>query len=906
MTRNYIRKTNNRDWSVENLNRALQAIRQGIPVQRAAKKYQIPRATLQRYAHQDLKQGGVQIITPGWKTVFTEAQEQQLVRHVLNLTQHISGLTTQHIRRAAFAFAEKNKIQHPFDRVSKAAGRDWCKAFLRRHKEIKLERGVARNVARDKAFNREDVGKFFDKLKAFMDGCQNPDARVYNVDETLFSTVACYTSDHTLHFSDETEQFDTVSTAIFAMSASGDFVPPLFVFPPDRMPASFQEKAPPGSIFEYTARGWSAFKTYTRWFEHFINYTKPTKEAPVLLIIGERSIFNRNPADPKKLAKQNHVHIVTVPEHTEHKLQPLNVGFMPLLKANYTVGLEMFSERHSAVTFHDIPSLVNEAYTATATTLTAADGFRACGIVPFNPEIFPDSDYAAADFLRSSEVQSGEGMDLVFPGFDMDTEESGAEIQCQANQSAENGQPARHTDTSHPDWVPSLALPESSKRKSQSRATSDERFELIIPDEGHAAGEERLIVSSGQEIKVEDLLDGDEENFEIEALEDDVAAIDGFKVEAAGDLYEIHEVGGPETTDQDPETTDDELETKGRFPFTVRAKPPKDVQIPPTRDLEKKNAKLLETLDELKQRVADLEKRLGVKNRDFECLKDSKKCSFFTGFHSVLLLKRIFGIVGPFLDQQDTRFTKEQMFVMTLTKLKLNVMYTMLAYDYDVSAETIVKSFQHTITTMHRCLKHTLVPSPKEVAVQKTPSMFSAALGHKRIYILCPFHTKTENSSGVRDSMSNFMSDKKIETVKFLIAVHPDGTFAFVSDGYSVKHTDLYMVNNSGFLSCVEADDVVLVDKRFEFMSDMVGLKKATLIVSNYLHSTIKNRAESLVGIIRLKYNYLAGPLHTKTLLPIEEDFEISNVVVKVACIVSNLNKAQKAVKSVPGESSLQ
>ncbi|XP_055603420.1 uncharacterized protein LOC129751753 isoform X2 [Uranotaenia lowii] len=468
------------------------------------------------------------------------------------------------------------------------------------------------------------------------------------------------------------------------------------------------------------------------------------------------------------------------------------------------------------------------------------------------------------------------------------------------------GQPARHTDTSHPDWVPSLALPESSKRKSQSRATSDERFELIIPDEGHAAGEERLIVSSGQEIKVEDLLDGDEENFEIEALEDDVAAIDGFKVEAAGDLYEIHEVGGPETTDQDPETTDDELETKGRFPFTVRAKPPKDVQIPPTRDLEKKNAKLLETLDELKQRVADLEKRLGVKNRDFECLKDSKKCSFFTGFHSVLLLKRIFGIVGPFLDQQDTRFTKEQMFVMTLTKLKLNVMYTMLAYDYDVSAETIVKSFQHTITTMHRCLKHTLVPSPKEVAVQKTPSMFSAALGHKRIYILCPFHTKTENSSGVRDSMSNFMSDKKIETVKFLIAVHPDGTFAFVSDGYSVKHTDLYMVNNSGFLSCVEADDVVLVDKRFEFMSDMVGLKKATLIVSNYLHSTIKNRAESLVGIIRLKYNYLAGPLHTKTLLPIEEDFEISNVVVKVACIVSNLNKAQKAVKSVPGESSLQ
>lgn len=69
------------------------------------------------------------------------------------------------------------------------------------------------------------------------------------------------------------------------MSATGHYVPPLLIFPRVRMKDELKIGAPPGTIFKAHPSGWMQSDIFVDWFVHFMEYTKPTKEDPVLLIL---------------------------------------------------------------------------------------------------------------------------------------------------------------------------------------------------------------------------------------------------------------------------------------------------------------------------------------------------------------------------------------------------------------------------------------------------------------------------------------------------------------------------------------------------------------------------------------------------------------------------------------------
>ncbi|XP_055610839.1 uncharacterized protein LOC129757592 [Uranotaenia lowii] len=192
----------------------------------------------------------------------------------------------------------------------------------------------------------------------------------------------------------------TNTTVVFAMSAAGSFVPPMFIFARQRMHETLKKAAPTGAIFDCAPKGWSNAKCFEKWFDHFLKFTRHTEEEPILLILDGHSSHTRNFCVLEK-ATENHVRILSISPHTSHKLQPLDVAFMAPLKANYSTAVGHFLRRQpgSVVGIHDVAGLVNEAFSATASVMTAANGFRACGIHPFNPNIFSNEDFAAADFL---------------------------------------------------------------------------------------------------------------------------------------------------------------------------------------------------------------------------------------------------------------------------------------------------------------------------------------------------------------------------------------------------------------------------------------------------------------------------------------------------------------------------
>lgn len=198
MVRFYKRKSERKNWPQSSLNAAIDAVKAGTSIRRAAIVHQIPRATLKRYvSHADppqLQQLG------SFSCVFTAEQESELVKYILSMEQCFYGITTKEIRKLAFDLAEKNGINHPFNKATKLAGNDWLSGFRKRHPQISLRSPEATSAARAQGFNRVAVDKFYDLYEHIIVTKKIPPHRIYNVDETSIVPVIFFWFDRTLKF----------------------------------------------------------------------------------------------------------------------------------------------------------------------------------------------------------------------------------------------------------------------------------------------------------------------------------------------------------------------------------------------------------------------------------------------------------------------------------------------------------------------------------------------------------------------------------------------------------------------------------------------------------------------------------------------------------------------------------
>lgn len=72
-------------------------------------------------------------------------------------------------------------------------------------------------------------------------------------------------------------------TLITCMNAACTFVPPLIIFPRKNMEVELKQGAPPGAIHACYPSGWVQQDIFTKWFSHFLQYVKPSKDDPDFL-----------------------------------------------------------------------------------------------------------------------------------------------------------------------------------------------------------------------------------------------------------------------------------------------------------------------------------------------------------------------------------------------------------------------------------------------------------------------------------------------------------------------------------------------------------------------------------------------------------------------------------------------
>lgn len=106
--------------------------------------------------------------------------------------------------------------------------------------------------------------------------------------------------------------------------------------------------------------------------------------------------------------------MLSIPPHTSHRLQPLDVTLYSPLKTAFRreCDIKIKSTCLQKITPYDIAGLFNTAYSKVATIGNAVSGFKQTGIFPLNPDTFTDKDYLPAEtILQHDEIPEIAGRD---------------------------------------------------------------------------------------------------------------------------------------------------------------------------------------------------------------------------------------------------------------------------------------------------------------------------------------------------------------------------------------------------------------------------------------------------------------------------------------------------------------
>ena len=150
-------------------------------------------------------------------------------------------------------------------------------------------------------------------------------------------------------------------TILACISASGHVLLPMMIFPRKQTPpTNFREGAVAQTLFTNSTNGWINNDLFLQWFKFFLANIPPTW--PVLLIMDGHGTHMS--IELIELARSSGVHLLCLPSHTTHVLQPLDVGIFKSFKSNFSKACSKYLAAHPGrvITSDKLASLVAEAW----------------------------------------------------------------------------------------------------------------------------------------------------------------------------------------------------------------------------------------------------------------------------------------------------------------------------------------------------------------------------------------------------------------------------------------------------------------------------------------------------------------------------------------------------------------
>lgn len=360
----------------------------GVRLRDAAAAHDVPVETVRRH-----------LVRPSTSTrsgpppVMTAAEEADLVYFLLRMADLGLALDRDQVASYVLDIVADGR-EHPWkDCDAVGPGRDWWESFLDRHPELAVRH--ARDLERMRAVmsNATVIADFYDQLRGALDGVR-PEM-IFNVDETKVDprrpAVIAARGQRSVHaLSDPMLQHLSL---VACGNATGDLVmAPAIIAQGKNVQLSWYDDRQPDLLWASSPSGWMETSIFTSWVTHFADFVarhratlNGSAEPVVLIFDGHRTHVTLHSVVAAEAAG---IHLVKLPAHTSHLLQPLDVACFGPWHRRWGTALHQFRVKRpqTAISKPLFAALFRPAWDAAISPSHLRRGFEAAGIWPLNPE----------------------------------------------------------------------------------------------------------------------------------------------------------------------------------------------------------------------------------------------------------------------------------------------------------------------------------------------------------------------------------------------------------------------------------------------------------------------------------------------------------------------------------------
>lgn len=377
-------------YSEQDLKDAVRDVQTGnLKLREASRKYNVPHSTLINKLKSTTLERKM-----GPSTILTKDEEELICKWIFANAKKGIPINKKTLMLTVGEIINNDKRKNPFK--NGVPGEKWFSLFLKRHPDISQRHAEAINAARA-TVTEEDIRKWhkeiYDHLKEqnALSILDDP-ARILNSDETGFETnpktglVLGPKGMKNFYEIKSGSEKDSI-TVLCTIAANGDLYPPMIVYPYERIPMEIARSTESSWALGRSKKGWMISQTF---FSYICNTLLPLlKEKnvsfPVLYLVdGHRSHLTYNVS---KFCSENGIILFALFPNATHILQPADVSVFRPLKNNWrNVVIEWKrNNNNKAITKIVFSSVLQKALEQLSAD-TVRNGFRKCGLFPFNVE----------------------------------------------------------------------------------------------------------------------------------------------------------------------------------------------------------------------------------------------------------------------------------------------------------------------------------------------------------------------------------------------------------------------------------------------------------------------------------------------------------------------------------------
>ena len=209
-----------------------------------------------------------------------------------------------------------------------------------------------------------------------------------------------------------------------------------------------------------------------------------------------------------------------------------------------------------------------------------------------------------------------------------------------------------------------------------------------------------------------------------------------------------------------------------------------------------------------------------------------KRTKFYTGLTTFYIFQTVFDFVVPLLQMLQKipgKLLLMDEFLMVMMKLRLGLLKEDLEYRFGVSSATVSGIFHKWMDCMYHRLKPCIRWPDKEIVRKTLPTAFKKHYSNVWCITDCT-EVFIERPTSLKARAQTYLSYKKHNTIKFLIAITPSGVICFLSRCWGGRVSDKKLTQESGFLRKLESTDEVMADRGFAIEEEL-ALQRAKLTI---------------------------------------------------------------------------